>query len=77
MIGLIVYIVVSMLVLFAGSIIFARCGWGDPTTPNTFGPLVGTALAWPITVPFIALGLLFFGIATLAKKLSGKEGWFK
>ena len=69
---LIIYIVGLLLTFFAASLVVAiYCRFYDPTEPETFGPLVGYALVWPITIPFTAAIVLLLGIAMLAKKLAG------
>ena len=68
----IAYIIGLLFTFFAASLVVALFSrFSDPTEPDTFGPLVGYALVWPIAVPLTAAGLLLLGIAMLAKKLAG------
>ena len=66
----VVYIGVFLLSFFAESFVVSRYTCEDPTSPDTFFPLVGLALAWPITIPFAAIIFLLIGIAKLAIELS-------
>lgn len=72
MIGLIVYIVMVLLTFFVASFAVAHWSWcDDPTDPDTFLLLVGVSLVWPVAILLIMVILPLFGIAMLAKKLSG------
>ena len=68
----IVYTVVFLLVFFVASVVAVRRSpCEDHTDPDTFWPLTGFALIWPITIPLTATMLLLMGIAKLAEKLAG------
>lgn len=68
---LVTYIAVFLLTFFVASIVVTRFGCDDPTSPDTFLPLVAFALVWPVTVPVTAVIFILVCIAKLAIKLSG------